>query len=55
METFVKLSRETPNVVKIEHKYWTLYMETQVCVINASDISMPRKRFWQHLMFFLNY
>jgi len=50
----VILSRETPNVVKIEHKYRTLYMETEVRVINAGDISRPRKRFWQQLMF-LNY
>jgi len=49
--TLVKLSRETPNVVKTVHKYLTLYMKTQVRGINDGDINTPWKHFWQHLMF----
>ena len=33
LRTFMKISKENTNLVKIRRKYWSLYMETQVCCI----------------------
>lgn len=44
----MKLSREIPNVVKIEHFTWR---PKYVCIIfgDISDISKPPTHFWQHM------
>jgi hypothetical protein len=39
--TFIKICCENPNLIKMRHTYWTLYVKTQVGFIVSGGIKFP--------------
>ena len=42
LQTSMKICQENPDLIKIQQKYWTVYVKIEVCFTFAVDINSPQ-------------